>query len=239
MREFLIALMMLICCFSGFSQTCYWNVSDSVYQIYLAPHINSEIVGTTEGRVTFDVYETKDGWAKFKYRDTIAYVSSKCIGDYDVFFEKGKVNARHALEDTRWIAHAITIISLVLLMCLVIRFFKHRLTGLLFYINCGALLLISALELVYLYYFIKNFYMIWVVIDEVFSATPAYYLILFPVVAIQLFSLRKTNDDVKIQFETEYSLQWGLKIFVIGVVLFAICAMLELEVLGIISLFFM
>ena len=147
MKRFLVILFMLSCCMYGFSDSLYWIVHDSIYQIFKKPDVHSEVICTTEGKSLLNLVELKNEWAKVKIasaNDTVGYVKSSCFGSIENNEKVKEERVQSYYDKISWRFYAVVFLTIILCLLSILRYFTY-LTGILYYILLVSFGLLSIL----------------------------------------------------------------------------------------------
>ena len=121
MKKIAFVLTMLVCFLPIFSQNTYWSVSDSTLQFFDSPNANANVIFVSDKIQVFDVYEINNGWAKIKFRDSVAYIREDCIGEYEEHKKIQILKYHKAVEESSWYVNLMGASALILLVCFIIR----------------------------------------------------------------------------------------------------------------------
>lgn len=227
MKKFIAILAMLVCLIPVFGQTTYWNVSDTTLQFYEAPNDKAKILLESDEIEAFEVYEVKDGWAKIKFGDRVAFLRENCIGSYEEFEKVEAVKCQKIVNESSWVLNLIGISTIVLLVCFVIRFYKQRSSEGLFYLNWGAFVLLSMFWIIYFF----GYHIEYASFTEFLFKEHFGYLFLSLILApiVQAVNFWDFNNKIKEHCKSKYGIMFGACSMLIGIVLFFILLANDVE----------
>ena len=223
MKKCISLLVLLFCLIGVQAQETHTIISSSAYNIRTSPGTDSEIVGTTDGLSSLEVYEIKNGWAKIKYGADTAYVKSDCLSKQSTLESNNKQKTKdEEIEDSKWMIFVSFCLSILLAVFVVKRLRDETLRGSTYWINLLAFNLLCAIE--WLHMATADNSLMWFLnageVGGMFFLNIIYFGFL---VIVQSLSFYFTMIDIKYYYGAKFNLYFGLW-SIPGVIVFAILA---------------
>jgi len=234
MKRYLAFLYLLICMLSGYAQESYKIVSKSSYNIRMAPNTDSKVIGSTYNQYYLDVYEIKNGWAKIKYGDSIAYVNSKCLGEKEYVRNIQRQGYKNRPLLGEFVFLLMITMPLILFVCCVKFYRQQSLSGFWYYLRWCVFVLLCVVEAViivggYFEYFSEMILAKYTNVKStgLLYALAAIIIAIVMTAIIQIKSFFDIMEDFKYNYDVDYNIYWAPIALVVGPILSIVAAMCD------------